>query len=196
MITVILFSSTSDIFVLWHEQELDMLTNSFDPFWVSWTCREGDQVSVLTPLARVTSVRPFSCENTAAKEHAKHKRAPWTHLPLLYVYLHGQPGIWISFQGMKYWWDSSPLSGKDLLDFLVSCSYLPRFILYLRKIFSDTSVWDLQLERLIKFLISRLSSGDDMKQLWEPDEAIATIRRWRTLIVIIVLLMNLTKRSR
>ena len=140
-------SSTSDIFVLRHEQEFDMLTNSFDPFWVSWTCREGDQVSVLTLLARVTSVRPFSCENTAAKEHAKHKRAPWTHLPLLYVYLHGQPGIWISFQGMKYWWDSSPLSGKDLLDFLVSCSYLPRFILYLRNIFSDTSVWDLQLGR-------------------------------------------------
>ena len=74
-------SSTSDIFLLRHEQEFDMLTNSFDPFWVSWTCREGDQVSVLTPLARVTSVRPFSCENTAAKEHAKHKRAPWTHLP-------------------------------------------------------------------------------------------------------------------
>ena len=91
-------SSTSDIFLLRHEQEFDMLTNSFDPFWVSWTCREGDQVSVLTLLARVTSVRPFSCENTAAKEHAKHKRAPWTHLPLLYVYLHGQPGIWISFQ--------------------------------------------------------------------------------------------------
>ena len=106
-------SSTIDIFVLRHEQELDMLTNSFDPFWMSWTCREGDQVSVLTPLARVTSVRPFSCENTAAKEHAKHKRAPWTHLPLLYVYLHGQPGIWISFQGMKYWWDSSLLSGRD-----------------------------------------------------------------------------------
>ena len=130
-------SSTSDIFKLRHEQELNMhmLTNSFYLFWVSWTCREGDQVSVLTPLARVTSVRPFSCENTAAKEHAKHKRAPWTHLPLLYVYLHGQPGIWISFQVMKNWWDSSLLSGRDFLDFLVSCSYLGKFILFLILIF-------------------------------------------------------------
>ena len=67
---------------------------SVDPFLL-WTHTERDQVSVLTLFARVTFLWPFLVKTQPGRNTPNIKGLP-APASLLYVYLHGHPGICIN----------------------------------------------------------------------------------------------------